>query len=149
MKQIWISMAIVTLLAALGGCGSIGKDQRTVDELAKLPYPKDAALGPDLEIEVRQGTLFQRGSLKLTNLTPRSYHQVQLWLNQQYVTTVQSVPIGVGGQSATLPLRRFIDSHGRSYPVGGLLTPDKGFPVVLAEFYDPATRQRSRLLIIR
>jgi hypothetical protein len=41
---------------------------------------------------------------------------------------------------------RFIDQHGRSYPVAGPITPDRGFPVVLVELFDPATGRKHPLL---
>jgi hypothetical protein len=144
MKPIGI-FTIIILLAALGGCGSTAAEKRTTAELAKLPYPKSAAIGDDLEVIVEQS----RTTVKLTNITPHSFHNVQVWLNQQYVTPVKSIPLGVGGKSTELDLERFIDSHGRSYPVGGILSPDKGFPVVLAEIFDPATGRRHRLVVRR
>jgi hypothetical protein len=39
-----------------------------------------------------------------------------------------------------------VNRYGEPYPIGGFFTPDKTFPVVLVEVYDPATGKRHRLL---
>jgi hypothetical protein len=103
-------------------------------------YPKKAAVGDDWNIIVHQTT----DSLLLTNQTPRTYQQVQLWVNQQYITDVESIKIGSGN---TVKLGSFINKHGETYPVPGLLTPDHSFPVLLCEIFDPDDGKRHRLMV--
>lgn len=113
-------------------------DQEQIDALSKLAYPADAELGDDLDIVVsRRG-----GRIALANRTPHSYENVLLWLNRQYVHSAGRIAIGPDN---TLVLRTFVNRYGETFPVGGLLSPDKGFPVVLAELYDPVTHKRHRL----
>lgn len=143
MKHIGMIVACAGLLLAVVGCR--GVDEARALELSRLPYPAEAVPGPDLDILVRQ----DGGTLKVKNRTPATYRDAQLWLNQQYVAPVREIPIAAGGDQQSLPLNGFIDHHGEPYPVGGLLTPDRGFPVVLAELFVPATGQKHRLLVRR
>lgn len=115
-------------------------DQEQIQALRKLRYPADATVGDDLDIlVVRRG-----GRITLSNRTPRSYENVLLWLNRQYVHPVGRIAIGPNN---TIALRTCINHYGESFPVGGLLSPDKGFPVVLAEIHDPQTNTRHRLTV--
>ncbi len=115
-------------------------DQEQIDALRKMPYPAAADVGEDLDIVIsRRG-----GRISITNRTPRSYENVLLWLNRQYVHPAGRIAIGPDN---ILPLRTFINHYGESFPVGGLLSPDKGFPVVLAEMYDPVSNKRHRLTV--
>jgi hypothetical protein len=140
--------ALVLVLLAAGACASLAgcaaepPNARTVTELSRLPYPKDAQRGDDLDIVARQ----KRGTLVLINRTPRGYDNVQIWINQQYVTRPRRIRTGVSPGLNRFPLVRFIDQHGRSYPVAGPITPDRRFPVVLVELFDPATGRKHPLL---
>ena len=102
------------------------------------PYPEQAALGADLDMIVTQG----RGILKVDNRTPRSFKDVQLWLNLQYVAQV-TIHIGSGNPA---PLTEFRNKHGEHFPIAGFLTPDKGFPILSCILFDPATGRRHRLV---
>jgi hypothetical protein len=115
-----------------------------VRALARTPYPQDATLGPDLDILVTPS----RTAIDLVNRTPRNYRNVQLWLNQQFVGNAKEIVIGEGQQNR-FTLESFINRRGDHYPVGGILSPDKGFPVVLAELFDPATGKRHRVVVER
>jgi hypothetical protein len=136
---------LAALVLGLAACQSGGLDKKSVAELSALRYPETAPRTEDLDIVVRA----TGGTLKLTNRTPTAYHNVDLWLNEQYVTRVKEIKIAGGGRGMSLPLSRFINRHGESFPVGGFLTPDKSFPVVHAELYDPATGACHRLLVRR
>lgn len=134
-------------LVATAGCSSIGlgaqHDQATIDKLAGLGYPNQSKRGNDLDIlVVRTG-----GSVKLVNRTPQVYHNVELWLNQQYVNVIPRLEIGKDSGDTHLSLPTFIDKHGLVYPVGGLLTPDRDQPLLMAELFDPATGLRHHLLV--
>lgn len=108
--------------------------------LAQLDYPAEAQRGPDLDIVVRR----EGDRLTLINRTPRSYRDVQLWLNQQYVREITSIKIGPGNR---YDLKRWVNQHRETFPVGTLLAPDAAFPVVLAELVDLDTGLRHRLLV--
>ena len=127
--------------ASLPGFGS--GSQTTVadpaDAAAWTPYPEDAALGEDYDIVATQ----TREELQLANRCPRSFKNVQVWLNHQYVARAAKIDIGSGNR---IPLRRFVNEHGEHFPVAGLLTPDKGFPVISCIMFDPGSGRRHRLL---
>jgi hypothetical protein len=146
-------VGLLVIVGPLGGCAALfgpKADPKLAAELSKLAYPKDAPLGPDLDVlVVRTG-----GALELVNRTPSTYRNMQVWLNQQYVARIDAVqigsPEGLGAAASRnrLDLARFINLHGEPFPTGGLLAPEKSFPVVLAELFDPATGKRHRLLVV-
>ncbi|MGB0767168.1 MAG: hypothetical protein ACPGYV_05620 [Phycisphaeraceae bacterium] len=136
-----IPLAAVVCLAV--GCSALRDTDappQTVKRLAALDYPQDAPHGPDLDILlVRSG-----GQVRLVNRTPTSYAGMQLWLNRQYVRDSGSVQIGTDNLR---DLTDFINLYEEPYPVGTFLNPDQTAPLVLAEFYDPRTNIRHRLLV--
>lgn len=115
-------------------------DGPTADALAALRYPGQTEYGPDLDIIViREGH-----HISLTNRTARTYEGMQLWLNQQYVSQVERIEIGVNPDTQ---LPTFLNRHRESFPVGSFLQPDLARPVISAELYDPATNVRYRLTV--
>lgn len=109
-------------------------------ELSRLVYPGQAPLGADLDVLViRDGK-----HLTLANREPRSMDNVQIWLNQQWVTKVSRLSIGSQNR---LDLRHFVNHYGEQYPTEGFLQPERSLRLVLAELYDPATNQRHRLSV--
>jgi len=95
-------------------------------ELSKLDYPAEVLVGPDLDV-----VLIQRGrSITLVNRTTTGFKDVQLWLNKQYVAKVSDLAVGA---SENIALDTAINKYGEAYPIGGLLNPDKTYPIVLAE----------------
>ena len=147
MKRILAATLSSALVLAPLGCAKIRESfpdfglrtQTTITDPADAPYPKDAALGEDYDVVATQ----TREELELTNRCPRSFKNVQVWLNQQYVAEVAQISIGPDNR---IPLRRFVNEHGEHFPVAGLLTPDKGFPVISCIMFDPGSGQRHRLL---
>jgi hypothetical protein len=139
----WIGLCMVGFtLLALSGCEQPPPvvDGPTAEALAALRYPGLAEYGPDLDIIViREGD-----HISLTNRTARSYTGMQLWLNQQYVSQVESVGIGVNPDQ---PLAGFLNRHREEFPVGSFLQPDQARPVISAELYDPAANVRYRLTV--
>ena len=113
--------------------------QQNRERLAELDYPAEAEYGPDLDIVVRR----ERDRVNLINRTPRSYRDVRIWLNQQYVRDVMRIDIGPDNEYL---LGRWTNEHREGFPVGTLLAPDAADPIVLAELMDPATGLRHRLL---
>lgn len=134
------ALAALMALATLAGCAGPGPTPQQAAALAALPYPADAQRGPDLDIlAVREGD-----ALRLVNRTPQAYAGMQLWLNRQYVLPVERIDIGTGN---VLTLTHFVNRYGESFPVGGLLTPDKDRPLLLAELYDPAAGVKYPLVV--
>ena len=141
-RRFCITLGLALALApALTGCSLLGRqagESADVEQLAATPYPKDAPLGQDIDIiVVRDG-----GALRLVNRTPHSYSDMDMWLNQEWLGKVDTVVIGADNY---VQLPAFVNHHRERFPVGGILTPDKTLPVVLAELYNPATGQRHRL----
>ena len=108
-------------------------DPQVIQKLAGMPYPWEAQIH-DLDIVVVRDD----AKIVLTNRTPAVYREVQLWLNQEYVSTIDEIPIG---SPIKFNLEQFINQHKEPFPTGGLLTPDKTLPVVLAELYLKAPRR--------
>ena len=132
---------LLLLIVALPGCrrGPAPMPEH-VQVLSQLSYPAEAELAADLDIVV-----VRRGSaLLLTNRTAYPYEQMQLWLNQQYVSQIERITIG---RENRFNLKRFTNRHREPFPVAGFLSPDKAFPVVLAELYDPEADKRYRLTV--
>lgn len=140
----WLAVAILAVAGAIlpgSGCvipTTLGQQQKR-QRLASLTYPAEAEYGPDLDIVVRR----QGETVNLINRTPRSYRDVRVWLNQQYVRGLTNIDIGPGNDYS---LNRWTNEHREGFPVGTLLAPDAAVPIVLAELVDPATGLRHRLL---
>ena len=150
MKHVLAATLSSVLVLAPLGCAEIGASlpgfgsgTQTTTDLADAtvwtPYPKDAPLGEDYDVVATQ----TRGELKLTNRCPRSFQNVRVWLNHQYVADAAQINIGPDNR---IPLRRFVNEHGEHFPIAGLLTPDKGFPVISCILFDPVSGRRHRLL---
>ena len=133
-----ITLFLLTVTLLLGGCAGMNIPQTYRAELSDLPYPAEApyASNPDILV-VREGT-----NLRVVNRTPAAYNNMQLWLNQFYVYNNPQINIGANNMIA-LPL--FINRYEQSYPVGTFLRPERGYPVVLAELYDPNAKVKYRL----
>lgn len=114
---------------------------KQIENLRIFDYPAEAPFGADLDIVVTH----QGNAIALTNRTPRQYIRFHLWLNQQYVSEPPIIKIGSENR---FELSGFVNHHGESFPLGGFLAPDKGFPVIHAELYDPKKKQRHRLVVI-
>jgi hypothetical protein len=113
-------------------------DPKLAAELSPLVYPGQAPLGPDLDILViRHGPHIQ-----IANREPRSFGNVQVWLNQQWVSKIDRLAIGSDNRS---DLTHFVNHYGEQYPTAGFLAPDRSLRLVLAELYDPTANQRHRL----
>ena len=149
MKQLLISLTTLAALSAIGcsGLPTVGgiatpkADPELAEKLSKVVYPGAAeAMGDDLNMVAEQNGR----SLRLRNFEPRSFADVQLWLNQQYVSQVDAISIG---QDNTLDLVAFINEHGEPFPTGSFLSPDKAKRLVLIELFDPATGKRHRLVV--
>ncbi len=137
-------MALCLLLAGCASKPSLTPEQ--VRELSLTPYPKDAPLGEDLDIVASA----KGDQLRLDNRTARRFEGGTLWLNQQYVHANEVIEIGAGSKANRRSLRSFVDRHREHYPVGGLLTPDLGFPLTSAELFvadESGALRRHRLTV--
>ena len=133
----FILLAVLAL--ALPCCTSV-PDAQTRADLSRKVYPADASWGPDLDIVIhREGKV-----LRIANRMPWDYRDMELWLNQQYVTPVDTLKVGSGQVYA---LSGFVNQYEELFPRGGFFRPGKGFPVVLAELYDPKTDVRYHLTV--
>ncbi len=143
MTRLLAVSGLIWALLIFPGCNLLslgGPNDETRERLARQEYPADARYGPDLDVLVsRDGKL-----IRIANRTPQRYRDMQLWLNQQYVAEVREIAIGAGNR---FELARFVNRYEESFPRGGFLRPEEGFPVVLAELYDPDTQIRHRLVV--
>jgi hypothetical protein len=138
------AVALVLTSLLLVGChsGLRPAPADAVYELRATPasdYPRDAPAGDVLDIVVRR----EGRHVRLNNRTAVPHENVQIWLNRQYAGNVSRLHIGDANR---IRLSQFANHFGEPYPVGGLLTPDRNFPIVLAEIYDPTTHTRHQLL---
>ena len=155
MTRIARPLLFLTILAAAwlpAGCAELSElelrpltsDARVepgeVEELSRIPYPQDAPRGPDLDIVVVPGN----ASIELVNRTASRHRNVRIWINEQYVSPEMTLEIGRGNR---IDLRKCINALEEPFPIGTLLAPDKGRPVILAEMYDPHLGLRRRLLV--
>ena len=139
--RILVTGALIATVPVLTSCKKPSAPaQAHVEALRVTPYPSNAPFKADLDIvATREG-----GSLLLVNRTARRYENVQIWLNQQHIGLAPQILIG---DSNRYELSRFINEHGEPYPIGGFLTPEKTFPIVVAEMFDPSDGARYRLLV--
>ncbi|MCC5828217.1 MAG: hypothetical protein JJU36_02105 [Phycisphaeraceae bacterium] len=115
-------------------------DPQSVAVARTLVYPDRSDRGPDLDIAVQQ-----RGrELRIINRTPRQYSGLQIWLNRQYVAVLDRIDIGA---NPAVGMNRFVNVHGEPFPTPGLLTPERGQRLVLAEVFDPDTGLRHALWV--
>lgn len=130
---------ILTITA--GGCSTFtAPSAKERHALSLLAYPGKAKLGKNLDImAVRHGS-----SVQLVNRTDKPLHDVQLWINQQYVRQIKTLAIGTDNRYA---LGSFVNQHEQTFPTGWLLAPEKSADLVLAEVYNPRTNRRYRLLV--
>jgi hypothetical protein len=137
-------IALLSAALLLTGCGVFVQphpDPKLAAELSRFTYPKDAPLGSDLDIQlVRTG----REHFQLINRMARSYPPSKVWINREYVGELDTIKIGPDNY---YDLKRFINKHGELYQVGALLQPEKSYPIVLAEYIDPATGKRCRMVV--
>lgn len=142
------ALALSLLSLSLIGCGTAANlglidpkpDRAVAEQVSDLRYPGSSDFGGDLDIVLE----VDGSKLRLVNRSPKAFDDVELWLNKQYVRVVNDIPVG---DELKLPLRNFVDKHGRSYPYRTFLTPERGKRLVLGEIYDPKTGERHRLLV--
>ncbi len=139
---ILLAVLISPMLIGAAGCTSstpLSDRPQWARQLAELPYPADAENGADLDMTVKK----QGESLVIVSREPRSFENVQIWMNRQYVTVVDRIATA---DRIEAPLDFFVNKHGESFPTGWLLAPEKARPVLTAEVYNPETGLKHRLV---
>ncbi|QDU33452.1 hypothetical protein KS4_15000 [Poriferisphaera corsica] len=120
------------------GCASMATTPQQRQELAAIPYPADAQYAPNPDIVAQR----EGHNLRLINRTPWEYTDIQLWINQQYVKRIDTIKIGTNNLYS---LETCINEFEQPFPTGTFLKPERSFPVVLTELYDPISEKRYRL----
>lgn len=145
MHKFSVTVSFLACLTMIVGCESARWQlpSTSVEMLSGLPYPGDKEHGPDLGIIVVR----KANAIVLVNLTPRKLHDMQLWLNHEYVGLVDVIEIGNPAGRNRFLLNHFVNQYHEAFPVGRFLTPDKGSMLVLAELYNPATELRHRVRV--
>lgn len=136
-------VALCLLLAGLVGCSAPGPNARQIDQLSQLTYPSEVKNVKDLDIVAKQ----TRTQVEFTNREPIAFHNVYVWLNRRYVGFVPKIEIGHDGFTNNYNLDRFYDLNKEHYPVGGILSPDRGFPLTTLDIYDPGTQTIYRTVV--
>lgn len=115
-------LGLITSLAFLGGCApSLYHPER-----ATRAYPLDLHRPQSVDIQVfRDDT-----SITLVNATPNSYENFDLWINQRFVHSVESLK---AGETITISLWDFYDERGDQFNAGGLFRTREPMPVRLVE----------------
>lgn len=131
---------VLALLWGAAGCVSDGEPADRSAQADRVFAPPGSELGADLDIAVRQ----RGGVLVLDNREASGFAGQQLWLNRQWNADAPAIP---PAERVELDLTVFVNGYGETYPVGGLLSPDKTERVVSAELYDPGSGVRRRLLV--
>jgi hypothetical protein len=123
----WLAIACLAALSGAVGCegikhlftSAVPVHEGSQQNLDPHIYPADLPLGQALTLEVVRT---DRKHIRINNRTAVPYTVVQVWLNEQYGTTLEELPIG---DSSPIPLIRFVNQHGEQFPVGSFLEPDK------------------------
>jgi hypothetical protein len=138
-----LALGLAALFASLAGCSAPGPNARQIDQLSQLTYPTNVKNVKDLDIVSTQS----RTQVQFVNREPVSFHNVYVWLNRQYVGFVPKIQIGDEPFTNHYNLDRFYDLHKEHYPVGGILSPDRGFPLTSLDIYDPSTQTIYRTVV--
>jgi len=143
---ITLRLLCLAVLAALpAGCAGFfvppEPEPTLAAKLSQWVYPKDAAYGEDLDIHLVRT---DRQHFDLINRTARALPAGQVWINREWVGLTVGIKIGPDNP---FDLKQFINEHGELYRVGAVLQPERSFPIVLVEFFDPATGQRHRMVV--
>lgn len=113
--------AAVALCLASGCLPSFGDPSR-----ATRPYPATLAKGTSSNIQAIPGET----SITLTNATPVTYADFDLWLNRRYVRRIALLG---AGQSIEVPTQSFYDEWGGCPFVGGFWRSYDPTPIVLLQ----------------
>ena len=106
----------------LTGCRNVRSDP----ERATRQYPAWLPQGETIDAQV----LPDGDSIVVVNSTPRDFRDVDLWLNQRYVVSVDRI---APGENKRIPIDDFWDIRGEGPNPGGLLRYFRPTPVRLVQ----------------
>ncbi len=109
---------------------------------ATRPYPRELHTTATIDVQVFRNDT----KLQLVNFTPRSYSNFDLWINQRYVTHVESLP---AGGSIELSLWDFYDEFGDRFNAGGFFRTYSPTPVRLVQIQTEPDQPLIGLVTIR
>ena len=132
--------AALLLTTVLSGCQTSTLPPEEQRALSALRFPEDVPYTDSVDIVVvRTG-----GTLRLVNREARSFENVEIWLNDQYVHRVAKIELG---ESNIFALNEFINEHREPFPVGNFLQPELARRVSSAELFQPDTGKRYRIIV--
>lgn len=109
---------------------------------ATRTYPEHLHQRKSIDIQV-----FRDGeNIELHNATANSYSNFDLWINQRYVATVETLP---AGGKIKLSLWNFYDERGEVINAGGIWAVEAPMPVRLVEIQQSTEAPMIGLITIR
>lgn len=127
-------LAIMVAATAAAGC----VQQRSEPARATRAYPLalhvapvEGAMSAQAAPRVSDIQVFRNGAdIEIVNSLPRTFRDVDVWVNQQYVRHVDEIPAGA---TVRLSLREFYDELGEPFNAGGFFRRIEPTPVVMVE----------------
>ncbi len=136
--RIFTVLATCATVTLASGCAQ----QRYDPDLAARPYPRDLHTTETAAMQV-----FRDGPwLEVVNATPETYRDVDVWVNQRYMKSVDAIP---AGQRVRLSLWEFFDHRGETPVAGGLWRTDPPTPVRLVQLQPDEDEPLVGLITIR
>jgi len=134
-RSVLLALVASTVLLATGGCEATNYVLSTFDlqgaAASQLQpprfYPEQMEIGEPLEIEIVR---VSRKRITIDNRTTQPWDGGRIWLNRQYGTVLDEIPVG---QSDQIALVEFVNLHGEQFPVGTWLTPEESREVIAAD----------------
>lgn len=133
------ALAFLSASLGFGGCAAVPYDPAK----ATRPYPFSLHNAePPIDVQV-----FRHGStLTFYNATLESFSDVDLWINQRFVTRIASLG---AGQQVDVDVRDLWDRWGNGPIRGGLLRRAEPTPIRMAEIQVDETTPLIGLIVIR
>lgn len=85
--------------------------QFAADAASRHPYKADAPRGGEASARAQVGYVTDK--LEVVNLSDRDWQNVEVWVNQTYVVSVPSIPMG---KLKVFPFQMLYDGAGNSFP---------------------------------
>lgn len=136
-KQLCLGALAGTLLLFLNGCQGVRYDPSR----ATRQYPQELHHANSVNIQVfRHDT-----SIEIINATTQSFKDFDVWINQQFVHRLETLP---AGQTVSVSLWEFYDVRGESFNAGGFWRADEPGLVRLVEIQSSETQPLIGLVTI-
>jgi hypothetical protein len=133
-----IVLLLLTVVLALtaSGCRQLYKP-----EMATPAYPQELHTAETIDMQV-----FRDGeSIEIVNATPRSFQDINVWINQRFTQPVDDLP---AGGRVRLSIWDFWDLRGERMIGGGFFATDDPTPVILVEIQTSDTEPLLGLITI-